>query len=132
MSKYLALIFLSLFLFMALPVVASEPSDVAAGTEKTSSIPYKEEKSISTSIGASVTAIIIFLVLAGVVVLYLKKFNIGQLSKVETGRNIELVETRRLSTRTIAFLIKVKGVDVLLVQSGDSIHSIKLGSDEDS
>ena len=132
MYRYFSLICLSVCLLIALPAVADVPVDSAADSENASSIPYKEEESISANIGASITAIIIFLVLAGMVVLYLRKFNIGQLSKIETDRKIELVETRRLSTRSIAFLLNIKGTEVLVVQSGDSIHSIKLGSEETS
>jgi flagellar biogenesis protein FliO len=111
-------------------VAANEGTDADKQKEEVSSIPYKQEKPVATNMGASITALIIFLLLAGGVVLYMKKFNIGKLLKVEGERKIDLVETRRLSTRTVAFLVKINGTEVLVVQSGDSIHSVKLDSDE--
>ena len=48
--------------------------------------------------------------------------------KDDNDKHIEIVEIKRLSTKTVTFLLKVDDIDVFVVQNGDSVYSFQLGS----
>jgi flagellar biogenesis protein FliO len=58
-------------------------------------------------------------------VLVLKRYAPGIVGQTSDGtRKINLLETRRLTTRTALFLVEVEGTRFLLAQTGDRVETI--------
>lgn len=113
------------YLYVFVVSMLCTPLALAEDIEKP--IPYKDSNAIHENAGSSITAIIVFLVVAGLVLMYLRKYQIGNF-KSEDASTIKVIEVKRLTVKSVAMHIKVENQDVLVVQSGDSISMMKLDS----
>lgn len=127
MEKIIRSVLLLLNLLLMLPAYAEQ----AASIQADEAIPFKEDRSIFVDAGLSIGSVIIFIIIVGLALWYLRKHNIGQFANMDKPKNIEIVEIRRLSTKSMAFLLKVNGADVFVVQNSDSVHSIQLNSNKE-
>ena len=88
-----------------------------------SDIPYKKDEGYS---GANIVqflfAFIIVVLIAAVAIFVLRRYYYGKIPLPKgDAKNINLIETKRISPKLMVFLLDVQGEKVLLAQSGDSI-----------
>jgi len=126
MIRIISLAFAYLGMLIVIPAVAAESKLSASRGD----IPFKEDRSIFVDAGLSIGVLIAFIVIVVLALWYLRKHNIGQFANMDKQKYIEIVEIKRLSTKSMAFLLKVKDAEVLVVQNADSVHSIQLDSDK--
>jgi len=126
MTRIIGLACACLGMLITIPVFAAE-SEASASR---GNIPFKEDRSIFVDAGLSIGVLVAFVVISGLAFWYLRKHNIGQFANMDKQKYIEIVEIKRLSTKSTAFLLKVKDTEVLVVQNADSVHSIQLDSDK--
>ncbi len=106
--------------------------ELAATSHRKSVIPYKKDFSVPDRSIFIILSLVILLITASVVLYYLKKNKLISIKGASGNDDILIVETKRLSTKSIAYLLKVKDSDILLVQSDTSINMICLGEDQSS
>jgi len=86
-------------------------------------IPFKKENDISSSqITRLVGIFIVVVLLAAGTVYLLKRYITGvEIGKTGSRRRIRLLESKRLTPRTILFLVEIDGKTLLLSQHGEKL-----------
>jgi hypothetical protein len=141
MAKTKTLVFILLFLLLAITNigVASESGNVATtvvGSEENekslvndfendleNDIPYKKDEGYS---GANIVkilfAFVIVVLIAFAAIFVLRRYYYGNIPLPKgDAKNINLIETKRISPKLVVFLLDVQGEKVLLAQSGDNL-----------
>ncbi|MCW8932946.1 MAG: flagellar biosynthetic protein FliO [Gammaproteobacteria bacterium] len=127
MKVFFRVFLITIFLFGTIVVFANEENVVKNSSE----IPYKQDKSLLVKTGATISVFIVVLILSGLLLFYLNKKKILNLSPESGERNINVLESKRLNSKTIIYLVEVKGKEVLLIQTGNSVDTIRLDSTHD-
>lgn len=102
---------------------AAEPAVVAAEQK----IPYKRADESSAGIALRVAGALVITILAGIGVVYGMKRLLPSIYRpmVAGGTRIQVLEVRRLTAKTILFLVEVDGTRLLLAQSGEGMSLLQ-------
>jgi len=86
-----------------------------------------EATSIEADEGKVLITMAVLIVLAAAILYWLKKKYPSLSIASGTGSKLKVIETRPISPRLTLYLIDVKGEEILLAHSGDSVVQIKVG-----
>ncbi len=113
---------LAFLLFLALSggLHAAHP-DGESGSRIPSSIPYKQESTVSSSDVGRVVVVFLFVVAVAAGAAYLLKRYYVAAPGDAGGKRIRIAEVRRLGPKTALFLVEVDGRSLLLGQQGDRL-----------
>ena len=85
-------------------------------------IPFKKDSVVSGNTLARASMVLLFGVILAIAAAYgVRRFVYGNSPVPNTSRRIRILETKRLSAKTLLFLIEVDGNEFLLSQVGDSL-----------
>jgi flagellar biogenesis protein FliO len=126
------IIFVFFFLFTATGYCATpldSPHESATPAKNQAiqhDIPYKRDSQITASLIARVVAsLVLVLFIAAGIVYVLKHYLPGwRASKLNRSSRISVIETKRLTPKTLLFLIQVDGETLLLAQSNDRVTTL--------
>lgn len=118
-------------LMLSLPLLAFPVrAEVAAVDAVQEKIPFKSDHSFASNLGASLTAIIVFLVVAGIAMMLMRRYSwlSGSIVHADKSDAIKLLSSKRLGMKTAVHLISVNDKEVLITLHGESIRMLEIGA----
>lgn len=121
-----------LFLYLFAGPVQGQSQEVVSGdnsvssltveTRESQSIPYKQDEAVTGSfVAKAMFALVVLLGLAAGLLYVARRYMLPAPKTAASVGTLELIEMRRLSPKTVLFLVRVRNHEVLLAQHGDSL-----------
>lgn len=129
------IVFLCL-LALAMPAVCATPANQMGGPDGfvkkeaiQSEIPYKQGESITAALVIRVVvSLVVVLALTLVGVFFLKRYFPGySTAGGKSSQHITVLEVKRLTPKTLLFLLEIDGKTLLVAQSGDRVTTLAIG-----